>query len=115
MSTQQPDNSLKMAYNWFGRLSKSATAVKKSFARANRKTVKAESELIDAIVLALQAHNEAYELIGEKADDSITIVAPSNKDAHHELWASWCDELFDVAYTVFTKQVEHDVENNKDN
>ena len=111
MSTQQPDNSLKMASNWFSRLSKSAAAVKKSFARANRKTVKAESELIDAIVLALQAHNEAYKLIGEKADDSITIVAPSNKDAHHELWASWCNERFDTAYTIFTKQVQQDGEN----
>ena len=114
MSTQQPD-SLKMAYNWFGRLSKSATAVKKSFARANRKTVKAEAEVIDAIVLALQAHNEAYELIGEKTDESITIVAPSNKEAHHKLWASWCDELFETAYTVFTKQVQHDAENTENN
>ena len=105
MSATQPGNP-KDAANWFGELSTSAKSVKKVFIKSSRETDKAENVVTDAMFLTLQAHMQAYKLVGEKDDDYITIISPSNKDTHRELWISWCKELFDTAYEEFTTQVE---------
>ena len=101
MSNEKAAFTFLEAANWFGKLSRFAKDIKRTYVRADNQANKAEVQLRKAMQLALEASEGAYNLVGDTPAESLV---PTDKDSQLDFWQHWSAQIFEEVFEEVNRQ-----------